>query len=42
MTHQRTMRQETMLTIIQMRKGIEKHIERHTSANNTELVGGTH
>ena len=41
MTHQRTTRQETMLAVIQMRKGIEKHIDRHTSADNTELGDGT-
>ena len=41
MTHQRTMRQETMPAVIQTRKGIEKHIDRHTSADNTELGGGT-
>ena len=41
MTHQRTMRQETMLAVIQTRKGIEKHMDRHISADNTELGGGT-
>ena len=30
-----------MPAVIQMRKGIEKHTDRHTSANNTELGGGT-
>ena len=29
MTHQRTTRQETMLAVIQTRKGVEKHIDRH-------------
>ena len=41
MTHQRTTRQETMLAVIQTRKGVEKHIDRHTSADNTELGDGT-
>ena len=41
MTHQRTTRQETMLAVIQTRKGIEKHIDRHTLADNTELGGRT-
>ena len=41
MTHQRTMRQETMPAVIQMWKGVEKHIDRHTSADNTEMGGGT-
>ena len=40
-THQRTTRQETMPAVIQTRKGVEKHINGHTSANNTELGGGT-
>ena len=30
-----------MPAVIQMWKGIEKHIDRHTSANNTELGDGT-
>ena len=30
-----------MLAVIQMRKGVEKHIDRHTLADNTELGGGT-
>ena len=29
MTHQRTMRQETMPAVIQTRKGVEKHIDTH-------------
>ena len=41
MKHQRTTRQETMLAVIQMRKGIEKRIDTHTWADNTELGGGT-
>ena len=41
MTHQRTTRQETMLAVIKTWKGIEKHIDRHTSADNTELGGRT-
>ena len=40
MTHQRTTRQEAMPVVIQRRKGIEKHIDRHISADNTELGGG--
>ena len=40
MTHQRTMRQETMPAVIQTRKGVEKHTDRHTAANNTEMGGG--
>ena len=30
-----------MPAVIQTRKGLEKHIDRHTSADNTELGGGT-
>ena len=30
-----------MPAVIQTRKGVEKYIDRHTSANNTELRGGT-
>ena len=40
-THQRTTRQETMLAVIQTLKGVEKHIDTHTLADNTELGGGT-
>ena len=41
MTHQRITRQETMPAVIQTQKGVEKHTDRHTAANNTELGGGT-
>ena len=40
-THQRTTRQETMPAVIQTREGVEKHIETHSSADNTELGSGT-
>ena len=41
MTHQRTTRQETMPAVIQTLKGVEKHIDIHTLADNTELGDGT-
>ena len=41
MTHQRTTRQETVPAVIQMQKWVEKHIDRHTSADTTDLGGGT-